>query len=404
MATDHPEPVTYPFSDPGDNLVVDPTYQQLREEGGLIRVQLPYGTPTWLATRYADVRTVLNDPRFSREQALGDEEPRILSFSHRPDSILTMDPPGHTRLRKAVAKAFTKRRIELLRPRTQLIVDDLLDAMEKHGKPADLIRSFAVAVPMMVICELLGGPYEDRHLFHHWSEILASTRSSEFTKDDIERADGELRSYLARLVDSKRETPGEDLLTVLLESQREADEDPLTDKEIVGLAWSVLLAGFEITTNMMVNSAYLLLTNPELADRLRTEPELIASAVEELLRYVPLTVGSFFPRKALEDVVLSGTLVRAGETVLPSTLSANRDETVFPHANELDLDRKDNPHLTFSYGIHHCLGAPLARMELQVALGTVLQRYPGLRLAAPEEIPWRAGSILRGPSALMVAW
>ena len=400
--TAHPEPVTYPFSEP-DRLVVDPTYARLRAQDGLIRVQLPYGTPTWLATRYADVKIVLGDPRFSREQALGEDEPRILSFSHRPDSILTMDPPGHTRLRKAVAKAFTMRRIEQLRPRTQAIVDDLLDAMEKDGGPADLIRAFAVAVPMMVICELLGGPYEDRHKFHHWSEILASTRSSEYTKDDIDRADSELRAYLAELVEAKRVTPGEDLLSVLLESQR-VDADSLTDKEIVGLSWSVLLAGFEITTNMMVNSVYLLMTNPDQSDELRNRPEILARAIDELLRHVPLTTGSFFPRKALEDIELGGTLVRKGETVLPSTLSANRDESVFGDAGELDFNRTDNPHLTFSFGIHHCLGAPLARMELQVALGTLLRRFPGLRLAAEDEIPWRQGSILRGPSALMVAW
>ena len=397
-----PEPVSYPFSAP-DRLVVDPAYQRLREQDGLIRVQLPYGKPTWLATRYADVKIVLGDPRFSREQALGEDEPRILSFSHRPDSILTMDAPGHTRLRKAVAKAFTMRRIELLRPRTQQIVDGLLDDMEKTGGPADLIRSFAVAVPMMVICELLGGPYEDRHKFHHWSEILASTRSSEYTKDDIAQADAELRGYLADLVEIKRTQPGEDLLTVLLESQR-TDDNPLTDTEIVGLAWSVLLAGFEITTNMMVNAAYLLLTEPEAGTRLRDEPELLGRAVEELLRHVQLTTGSFFPRKALEDIELGGTLVRAGETVLPSTLAANRDESVFPGADRLDFDRTENSHLTFSYGIHHCLGAPLARMELQVALGTLLRRFPELRLADVDSIPWREGSILRGPSSLVVAW
>lgn len=400
--TDYPEPVAYPFSEP-DELVVDPTYQQLRKQDGLIRVQLPYGEPTWLATRYADVKVVLGDPRFSREQALGEDEPRILSFTHRPDSILTMDPPGHTRLRKAVAKAFTMRQIELLRPRTQRIVDDLLDDMERDGAPADLVRSFAVAVPMMVICELLGGPYEDRHKFHHWSEILASTRSSRYTKDDIATADAELRGYLAELLDSKRDKPGEDLLTVLLES-RINDANPLTDQEIVGLAWSVLLAGFEITTNMMVNAMYLLLTQEEHRHQLRAQPELLPRAVEELLRHIPLTTGSFFPRKALVDVELGGTLVRAGDTVLPSTFSANRDETVFPGAGELDFERGDNPHLTFSYGIHHCLGAPLARMELQVAIGTLLARYGDLRLAAEEEIPWRQGSILRGPSALLVSW
>jgi cytochrome P450 len=399
--TTHPEPVAYPFSEP-DRLVVHPRYGELREQGELERVQLPFGKPTWLATRHEDVKIVLGDPRFSREKALGEDEPRILSFTHRPDSILTMDPPGHTRLRKAVARAFTKRRIETIRPRTQQIVDELLDEMVAAGDTADLVRQFALAVPMMVICELLGGPYEDRHKFHHWSEILASTRSSKHTKEDIAQADKELRDYLAELVDTKRANPGDDLLSVLVETEQ--TDDPLTQDEIVGLAWSVLLAGFEITTNMLVNSVYLLLTNPDQREQLVHEAGLLEKAVEELLRFVPLTVGSFFPRMALEDVELSGTLVRKGETVLPSTLAANRDETVFPNAAQLDFHRDSNAHLTFSYGIHHCLGAPLARMELQVAIGTLLRRFPGLRLVAEDELPWRAGSILRGPSSLLVTW
>jgi nocardicin N-oxygenase len=396
------KPLTYPFSEP-DRLEMDPTYARLRKQHGLVRVQLPYGKPTWLATRYADVRMVLGDPRFSREKALGEDEPRIFPFSHRPDALLTMDPPGHTRLRKAVAKAFTVRRIEQLRPRTQQIVDGLLDGMEREGAPANLLTSFAVPVPMMVICELLGGPYEDRRKFQHWSEIMASTRSSGYTQEDIKRADNELRAYLADLLETKRGRPGEDLLSTLLESQA-VDADPLSDTEIVGLAWSVLLAGFEITTNMMVNSVYVLLARPEDRRLLAERLDLLGTAIDELLRHVPLTTGSFFPRMALVDVEVGGTLVRAGETVLPSMLSANRDETVFANADELDLTRPENPHLTFSYGIHHCLGAPLARMELRVAIGTLLRRFPTLHLAEPDRIPWRDGSILRGPSALAVAW
>jgi cytochrome P450 len=399
----HPEPAPYPFSDPV-GLDIDPTYERLRTEGGLIRVQLPFGKPTWLATRYEDVKLVLGDPRFSRERALGEDEPRILAFTHRPDSILTMDPPGHTRLRRAVTQAFTMRRVEALRPRTQQIVDELVDAMIDAGPPADLVGSVAVAVPMMVICELLGGPYEDRHKFHHWSEILASTRASEYTGEDVAHADAELRAYLAELVRTKRRTPGDDLLTVLVEAQQGDDPDPLTDQEVVGLAWSVLLAGFEITTNMMVNGMNLLLVNADHRAQLVARPEMLSGAVEELLRYIPLTVGAFFPRMALENVELSGTLVRAGETVLPSTMSANYDATVFDNPEQLDFARTHNPHLTFGYGIHHCLGAQLARMEIQVTIGTLLRRLPGLHLAVGGDLPWRQGSILRGPSALPVAW
>lgn len=401
-ATSYPDPMPYPFSEPR-GLELDPTYAELRASGELARVQLPYGAPTWLATRYEDVKTVLGDPRFSREQALGEDEPRILSYVHRPDTILTMDPPGHTRLRRAVSKAFTVRRIEALRPATQEIVDGLLDTVEKDGPPADLMRSFALALPMMVICDLLGCPFEDRHKFHHWSEILASTAASEYTPEQLRQANDDLRAYIADQVAQREQQPADDLLSVLLE--KDDIPDPLTRDEIVGLGWSVLLAGFEITANAIVNSTFTLLTSPEHLDQLRRQPELVPHAVEELLRYVPLTVGSFFPRRALEDVQLGKTQVCAGDTVLPATFSANRDESVFPNAEQLDFTREDNPHLTFSHGIHHCLGAQLARMELQVVIGSLLERYPDLRLAVPvEEVPWRQGSILRGPAELRVVW
>lgn len=400
-ATAPPEPLRYPFNEEV-GLAVDPAYAEARARDGLTRVQLPFGRPTWLVTRYEDVKTVLSDTRFSRQGALGPDEARILAYAHRPDTLLNMDPPDHTRLRRVVARAFSQRRMERLRPQIETIATGLLDDLERRGGPVDVFETAFRSMPTMVVCELLGADYADHTQFHTWGVIMGSTAGSEYTAEDIARADTELRAYLAALAQHKREHPGEDLMTVLV--QAEGNEEPLTDADVVGLAWSVLLAGIGTTTNMMANAAYLLLTNPEHKELLRTRPELIDGAVEEMLRHTPFTVGSLFPRVALVDVELGGTLVRAGDTVLPSLMSANRDETVFTAPEKLDFTRPQNPHLAFSHGIHHCLGSQLARAQLQVMIRFLLERFPGLRLVAPGEVPWRRGVTLRGPSALLVDW
>jgi cytochrome P450 len=395
-------PLAYPFSEP-DRLRMDPRYAQLRDRDGLTQVQLPYGGPAWLLTRYHDVKIMMADPRFSRERAVGEDEPRVMPYVHRPDTLTTMDPPRHSRLRRVVARAFSSRRIETLRPRTQEIVDQLIDGMLAKGPPVDLMSSFALAVPMLVVCDLLGVPFHDRERFHDWSAVLASTASSGVGAAELQRANTDLREYLAELIDQRRHDPAEDLLTVLVEARD--TEERLSEDEMISLAWSVLLAGYEITAYEIGNFAYTLLTRSGLLDQLRDRPALVESAVEELLRYVPLTSAAFYAREATEDVELGGTVVRAGEAVLASMTSANRDESVYPSADTIDLTRAENQHLAFSYGIHHCLGAQLARMELQVVVRSLVGRLPGLRLAVPEDqVPWRASSILRGPLELPVAW
>ncbi|HWO59689.1 MAG TPA: cytochrome P450 [Umezawaea sp.] len=396
------EPVTYPFSEP-ERLEVDPNYAVTQNGAGLTRVQLPYGTPAYIATRYEDVKSVLSDPRFSRELAVGEDEPRVMPYVHRPDALTTMDPPRHSRLRRVVSKAFSARRIEALRPSTQQIVDALLDRMQADGGPVDLMRSYALEVPMLVVCELLGVPYEDRDRFHDWSAVLASTASSGVGVEELQRANEDLRGYLGKLIAQRRAEPAEDLLSVLAEAHD--TDDRLTEDEMVSLAWSVLLAGYEITAYEIGNFAYTLLTSPDHLARLVEDPDLVERAVEELLRQVPLTSASFYPRRASEDLELGGTTVKKGEAVLPSMMAANRDEAAFPDAARLDFDREANAHLAFSHGIHHCLGAQLARMELQVVVKSLIGRFPGLRLAVdPSDVPWRKGSILRGPLTLMVAW
>jgi nocardicin N-oxygenase len=393
------EPLAYPFGDAG-RLKLHPMYARLRAQPGLAKVQPPFGATAWLATRYEDVKKVLSDPRFSRAKAIGEDAPRLVAFLPPPDTLMAMDPPDHTRLRRVVAQAFTMRQIENLRPRVQGIVDDLLDTMDNHGGLMDMVRSFALPASVTVICELLGIPYEDREQFGAWVEAIMS---SEDTQDDAQQANEDLMSYLGRRVTLRREEPADDLLGILVAAHEAGDR--LTDHEVVGLASAVLIAGYIVTFHQIGNFVYALLADPARFGQLREHPELVPQAVEEMLRYVPPAVGEGVPRVASEDVELGGTLVRAGEAVLPSTMSANRDESVFPAADRMDFTRRDNPHLGFGHGPHHCLGAQLARLELQVVMASLVQRLPTLRLAVPaDEVPWRDDTVWSGPRELMVAW
>lgn len=390
----------YPFSSP-DRLNLDPFYAQLRKREPLIRVRLPYGEQAWLATRYADVRTVLGDPRFSRAAAVHRDEPRMMPRQMDP-GILHMDPPEHTRLRRLVAKAFTARRVEQLRPRAREIADELLDEMAAEGPPADLVAGFATPLPIAVICEMLGVPKDDQDKFHVWSEAALSTTS--LTLEQVDEYWQNLLGYMAGLIAERRRQPTDDLIGALVRA-RDEDNDRLSEEELLRLATGLLVAGHETTVTQIPNFGYVLLTHPDQLAELRDRPELVPAAVEEMMRYIPLGVAASFPRYATEDVELSGVLVRAGEPVLASVASANRDEEVFPHPDELDFGREANPHVGFGHGPHHCVGAQLARMELQVAIGTLLERFPKLRLAVPEEeLEWKSGSLARGLNRMPVAW
>ncbi|GAB3544623.1 cytochrome P450 [Actinopolyspora lacussalsi] len=399
MTTIDPTPRTYPFSAP-DRLRLDPFYAELRKQEPVSRVQLPYGEAAWLATRYSDVRTVFADPRFSRAATVDKDEPRARPIPQQT-GILTMDPPEHTRLRKLVAKAFTARRVEQLRPRAQRIADDLSRAMRRGGPPLDLVEEFALPLPITVICELLGVPYEDRTDFRVWSDAFLST--SKLSEQQVNDYIGQMRAYMAGLVEQRREHPADDLLSALIQARDE--QDKLSETELLDLSVGLLVAGHETTATQIPNFVYVLLTHPEELDWLRADPERIPAAVEELMRFVPLGVNAAFPRYALEDVELGGVLIRAGEPVLASLASANRDESVFEDADQLDLRRDSNSHIGFGHGPHHCLGAQLARMELQVALGTLLRDFEDLRLAVDEpDVSWKTGMLVRGPRNLPVTW
>jgi cytochrome P450 len=388
---------TYPPSI--DKLTIDPCYAALRK-GPPRQVRLPYGEPAWLATRYEDAKIVLSDPRFSRAAAIGRDEPRSRPYPSGPGTIMAFDPPEHSRLRRLVTQAFTVRRVEALRPRAQRIADELVDAMLAKGAPGDLATDFGLPLPTIVICELLGVPVEDRAAFRVWSDAFLST--TRYTPQEVMAHVAELTRYMAGLIAERRTTPREDLLSALVAARD--NDDRLSEEELLSMAQSLLVAGHETTASQIPNFVYLLLTHPTQLAALRADLDLIPRAVEELLRFTPLGASGGMPRYAIEDVELGGITVRAGEPVIVAVHSANRDDTAYTRPEELDLHRHEAPHIAFGHGPHHCLGAPLARMELQVALRTLLTRLPGLRLTSEDDIVWKTGLSTRGPERMPVTW
>jgi cytochrome P450 len=392
------EPVAYPFNLP-DGLDLHEAYAAARQTPGLIRVRLPYGEPAWLATRYADARLVLSDRRFSRAMATERDGPRLNPIREEPNSIITMDPPAHTRLRALVAKAFTMHRVERLRPRIRELANGFLDQLVARGAPADLVDSYALPIPVAVICELLGVPVADRPSFRVWSDAVLST--TRLTAEEFARNRDELRDYMFGLIERRRAEPADDLMTALIHARDE--QDRLSERELVDLCTGILIAGHETTASQIPNFVYVLLHHrPELWSALRSDLDRIPAAVEELSRFVPLGAAAIFPRYATEDVEVGGVVVRAGEPVLVSIAAANRDEARFAGAHEVRLDREENPHIGFGHGAHHCLGAQLARVELQEALRALLVRLPGLHIAG--EIEWKTQMLVRGPRVMPVGW
>ncbi|WP_280272294.1 cytochrome P450 [Nocardia wallacei] len=391
----------YPFGEPV-RLDMHPLMTKLQREEPVSRIRLPYGGEGWLVTRYDDVKLVLADRRFSRAAAADREDvPRTTPVPARSDSLLSMDPPEHSRLRKLVVKAFTGRRVEQLRPRTQEIVTERLAALERSGAPADLVQHVALPLPVTVICEMLGVPPRDQHRFRDFSDMMLSTTA--YTREQITAGRLGFEEYLAELIGQRRARPTDDLLGALVTARD--NDDRLSEKELVNLGITLLIAGHETTANQIANFVYLLLTERRYWELLQVRPDLLPGAVEELLRFVQLGAGGASPRIATEDVRLGEVTVRAGEAVFVNTPTANRDESVFDRADELDLTRAHNPHVAFGYGAHHCLGAQLARLELQIAIGALLQHFPTLRLAVPSEaVPWKSGLLVRGPKSLPVAW
>jgi cytochrome P450 len=393
-------PRTYPFS--RIRLEPDPQYAELRRGEPVCRVQLPYGPPAWLVSDYILTKAVLGDARFSRAAAVGRDNPRsaAVDLGQVAESVLNMDPPEHTRIRKLVGKAFTPRRVEELRPRAADIAAGLLEDMIAAGPPGDLVSGFSFVLPVTIICELLGIPEGDRQTFRGWADAVVSTTNTTAVQE--QDAFLHLVGYVADLFAERRARPGDDLLTGLVQARD--NDDRLSESELLILALALLVAGHETTAHQITNMTYTLLTHPAQLQQLRRQPELLPSAVEEMLRF-NVFASAINPLIATSDVQLGDVLVRAGEPVLCSRSSANRDENIFTRPDELDFNRSPNPHLAFSYGPHHCLGANLARMELQVALGTILSRLPAIRMAVPEDsLIWHDSTIMRGLVAFPITW
>ncbi|HKT06135.1 MAG TPA: cytochrome P450 [Rugosimonospora sp.] len=396
-------PIAYPFPPSPSLYQPSPIFGQLREECPVAQVVTPTGFTAWVVTRHTEVRQVLVDPRFSRALAASPEVPKTALGKLASESILGMDPPEHTRLRKLVARAFTARRVEELRPRVTELVDELLLAMQPLPRPVDLVEHFSLPLPVQVICELLGVPAADRHVFHAWSDTLMGGWQRD--PADMERALEDLKEYFRKLIAAKRAEPAGDLMTALIAARDE--QDRLSEYELVMLGLGLLIAGHETTANMINMFLLTLLHHPAAFARLGAEPELIPQAVEELMRFSQLGDGSGagMPRVTTEEVELGGVRLPAGAVVMAATVAANRDPGLFTDPDRLDLDRGDVPHLAFGAGVHHCLGAPLARMELQEALRGLLRHVPDLRVVVPDsELRFKRGMVVRSLEALPVTW
>ncbi len=369
-----------------------PLYARMREIDPVHRMRLADG---WVVTRYEDVDTVLQDHgRFS--SAL--HQKVAIPYHARTVSPLNLDPPAHTRVRSLASGPFTQSAVDGLRPRVQALADRLLDDLA--GKPRfDLISSIAHPLPVMVMAEMLGIPAEDVDRFERWSDMLVSSVDPFMTHAEQRRADRartELSAYFDTVVDLRRADPRDDIISVLLQAREEGDR--LSREELRGVLNILLVAGNETTKNLIGNGMLALLRHPGQARRLREDPSLISTAVQELLRFdAPVQIDS---RTAVRDVEIGGRRVLAGEKILTVIGAANRDPDVFPDADELDLTRNGAPHLSFGSGIHRCLGGPLADVEAEVAFTSILERYPSMRLVA--EPPRAVNAVLRGAKEIWV--
>jgi cytochrome P450 len=381
-----------------------PSYVRWRAEAPVCRLKLSDKQQGWLVARYDDVVTVLKDERFTTERAkaLTSEQLARLpwvpkAFKSLERNMLSLDGPDHVRLRNLVHKAFTPRLIENLRARIQSLTDGFLDAVESNSR-MDLIGDFALPLPVTIIADMLGVAERDRHRFHRWSSALMAVSTSTWGKLKALPSVMAFLRYIRKLVKAREAEPRDDLTTALVRA-READ-DRLTEDELLALIFLLLIAGHETTVNLIGNGVLALLEHPEQLNRLRNEPDLIKPAVEEFLRFdSPVQIGS--ERYAREDLTIAGVTILRGEMVFPVIGSANRDERQFERADELDITRDPNRHLTFGLGGHYCLGAPLARMEAQIAISTLLRRLPELRLAVPrQKLRRRGGMGLHGLESL----
>ncbi|GAA2520671.1 cytochrome P450 family protein [Winogradskya humida] len=384
------------FTEPGD----DPHtgFAALRAAGPVHRIDYPAGAESYVVVDYAHVERAFGDPRLSKRLEHTPDWFREKAVSSSPvlaSHMLLADPPEHTRLRKLVSRAFLPRRLEQLRPRVQQFTDELVDALPESGE-VDLIAALALPLPLMVICDFLGVPYQDWPQFHKWGHVLSRSPAQDDAGLRERRiVNDEVAAYLAKTIATRRDDLREDLISDLI---RAADDDGMfTDEELVSTIVFLIIAGHKTTANLIGNGTALLLRHPGQLDRLRADPALITPAIEEFLRFEGSTDRATF-RIAVEDMDIGGSRVPRGSFVHLSIAAADRDPAAFPDPDRFDIARSPNRHMAFGHGPHFCAGAPLARLEGQVAFSTMLRRLPEIDLTIPpEDLDWVAdSSISRG--------
>ncbi|MGW1196510.1 cytochrome P450 [Streptomyces sp. NPDC002536] len=386
----------FPFDD-GRGIEVNERFRELRQRKGLLRVRFAYGEPTWLVTRYEDARLVLGDPRFSRAMSAGRDYPRQDEATDVA-RLMTLDAPEHTRLRKLLAQALSKSRMDAQRPTVHAAADDLLSSAMNAGPGMDIVVDYAQQISVLSMCDLLGVPASDREAFESTSAALLP--GSAVGPEDMMRRFGALRTCTERFIAERRARPRDDLMSAMIQARDE--EDRLTDTELIDLVFTLLLAGFETIITQIPNCVHVLTRGDRvLWNRLRANPAELPAAVEELLRNNASAGAGLFVRYAREDVNVGGTLVRAGEALTVANESANHDPARFEDPDAIDFTRPPGGHLTFGHGAHYCAGAQLGRIELQEGLRVLLTRTPELTV---RDITWKERPHVRGPEAMRVTW
>ncbi|AZM93635.1 MULTISPECIES: cytochrome P450 [Streptomyces] len=388
-----PEDRTCPYHPPA-------AYDPLRGGAPLKRVTFFDGRSVWAVTGHAAARALLADARLSSDsenEAFPVPSERYAGLLRRRTPLLGVDDPEHNRQRRLLIPGFTLRRTHAMRPRIQEVVDQLIDDMVAKGPKAELVDDFALPMPSKVICTMLGVPYADHAFFEEQSRRLLRGPGL----SDVEDARDRLEDYLRALIEARQAEPGEGMLDDIIRERAAVGE--LDAGELAGLAFILLVAGHETTANMVSLGVYTLLEHPERLAELRADPSLVPAAVEELMRYLSIVEGML--RVAVEDIEIAGETIRKDDGVVFSLSLVNRDESVYPRPDVLDWRRSARHHVGFGHGIHQCLGQNLARAEMEIALGTLITRLPGLRLDAPaREIPFKPGDTIQGIVRLPVAW
>lgn len=381
-----------------DPTTVAEEYTRLLHEEKVCPVTMATGDPAWLVTTHEDLKTVLADRRFSRAAMCADDAPRSQAIRPSPDMMLNTDPPRHTRIRQVAARAFSAERIARFRPELHKIVIELLDGMAALTPPVDLIKVFALPLPLRIICGLFGIPDEDRAQLVEWTEPIMTF---DVSPEDIADGYAKMRGYFVDILAEKRENPGDDVLSALAASRA---EDRITEAELIGLCTLLLVSGHETSITTIAGAALNLIRYPDQLAALRADPSLMPNAIEEILRYT-LSGLSPFPRIATKDVVLSGVPVPMGSAVIANYETALRDEAVFDDPGTFDVRRKPASQVFFGHGPHFCLGAPVARLELEIAVWELFERFPTLDLAVPVgSLRWKDTAALGNWETLPVTW